>query len=62
MTTGVRCPMSNQDTVKVLRSALERILDYQYRSDRRQRGMVDVEEVLSLQRMACVALRTAGQR
>lgn len=39
-----------------LRKALERIAAHQFRADRRHRGMVDVMEVETLQRIAEVAL------
>lgn len=37
--------------------ALDRIANYEYRSDRRHRGMVGVEEMERIQRIARTALR-----
>jgi hypothetical protein len=39
-----------------LQSALKRIADYEYRADRRHKGMADVSELQSLKRIAAVAL------
>lgn len=43
-----------------LRRALERIAKHEWRADRRHSGMVDVEEVKSLVRIAEEAVRNPG--
>ena len=47
---------------KALVKALSRISNYEYRSDRRHRGMVGVEEMERIQRIARTALGTALTR
>ena len=39
--------------------ALERIANHEYRTDRRHRGMIDISEIQTLERIARVALAAA---
>lgn len=62
-------PVSSPDVVRAnarliaaapeLLEALERIANHEYRSDRRARGMVDVDEIESLKRTARAAIAKA---
>lgn len=54
--------MEAKHTPPDLLEALRRIAEWEYRSDRRARGMVDASEVESIKRIARSALAKAERR